>query len=533
VDVVLNSLTGELLHNSLEACSEFGRFIEIGKRDILNHGNLDMIAFGRNISFMAFDLADIFQSKRSSHHVLWQKLLSESMELVRQGYMKPCAPLKVFNASYVADAFKYFALGSRTGKVAVSFEDRSVLIKLLPDGYETKFGSNKVYLMVGCLGGLSRSIAKWMCSRGARNFVFMGRSGMNKTAGRDLVDDLERPGSKVMVVQGGVTQYEDVERAVQAAELPIGGVIQAAMGLKEALWSAMSMDDWDASIGPKIRGTWNLHKALRHQRQDSQLDFFLMTSSISGTVGTATESNYCSANAFLDEFARHRRAQGLPAVSIGLGMISEVGYLHEHPEIERLLVRKGIHSINEDELLQIVDPALASQEPTAWHPRLDLYSNTHILTDIEFIGLQAQRERGFEGDNHVLSDPCASLYAAAFARDTSSAASGGHPLHDGLPDELAKALKNGTPTSILDAISMIVSKKTSNLILVPVDKLRPDKKLGEFGLDSMLAAEFRTYIYHTLEVDLPFMTLLDKGATVNSLAHMIANEMEGKKMATT
>ncbi len=70
-----------------------------------------------------------------------------------------------------------------------------------------------------------------------------------------------------------------------------------------------------------------------------------LTSSISGTVGTATESKCCSSNAFLDLFARYRNSFGLPAVSVGLGMISEVGYLHGHPDIERLMKRKGISVI--------------------------------------------------------------------------------------------------------------------------------------------------------------------------------------------
>ena len=185
------------------------------------------------------------------------------------------------------------------------------------------------------------------------------------------------------------------------------------MGLSEALWSAMSTESWHNSICPKVRGTWNLHSALRDRGRDAQLDFFVMTSSISGTVSTATESNYCSGNAFLDSFARFRNSLGLPAISVGLGMISEVGYLHEHSAIEALMRRKGIHAIDEDELLQIIDLALTNQHPTIWKPHYDNLVSSHLLTGFEFIGLKAQREQGFEGDNHVLADPRAALFAAA------------------------------------------------------------------------------------------------------------------------
>ena len=395
------------------------------------------------------------------------------------------------------------------GKVAVSFEDSTSRIRVVNSQYGTELSAAKSYILVGCLSGLSRSLSKWMMSRGARNFVFIGRSGSNKPAAALLVDDLREQGAFVEVVRGDVGNYHDVENAVQKANLPIGGVVQAAMGLSEALWSAMSNKGRHASVRLKVQGSWNLHNALRDRGRDAQLDFFLMTSSISGTVGTATESNYCAANAFLDSFARYRNSLGLPAVSVGSGMISEVGYLHEHPDIEVLMKCKGIHALNEDELLQIIDLALLNQHPSKWQPHYDTLVSSHLLTGIEFIGLKDQRDRGFEGDNHVLADPGASLFAAAFARSTNNASNSHAHLasSDGLPEEVAKAMQQGAGGSVLDAVRTIVQKKIANLILLPVEKLKPEQPLGDFGLDSMLAAEFRTFVYKVLEVDVPFMTL--------------------------
>ena len=61
VDIVLNFLTGDLLEASWRACTTFGsRFIEIGKRDILDSGNLDMKPFSNSATFTAFDITDIF-----------------------------------------------------------------------------------------------------------------------------------------------------------------------------------------------------------------------------------------------------------------------------------------------------------------------------------------------------------------------------------------------------------------------------------------------------------------------------------------
>ena len=477
VDVVLNSLTGDLLHTSLEACADFGRFIEIRKRDIIDHGRLDLAQFTRNISFVAFDLSNLYYSCKDIHHELWQRLLTESMDLIRRNIAKPCRPLEVFATSDITQAFRQFSLGTRMGKVAVSFEDRTSRIKIVDKQFNTMLAANKSYVMIGCLGGLGRSFSKWMMSRGARNFVFLGPSGLDKPAAKILVEDPRGQGAAVEVLRGDVGNPNDVEGTIQAAKLPVGGVIQAAMGLSEALWSAMSNQSWHTSIRPKVQGTWNLHNVLRDKNRDAQLDFFLITSSISGTVGTATKSNYCAGNAFLDAFARYRNSLGLPGVSVGLGMISEVGYLHEHPDIEKVMKRKGIHAITEDELLRIVDLALTNQHPSTWEPHYNHLVSSHLLSGVEFTGLKNQRERGFEGDNHVLADPRASLFAAAFARST-NAAVGPTTAREGLlPSEVVKAMMgNGADhgqQSVFEAIRAIVTKKMANLILLPVEKLCP------------------------------------------------------------
>ncbi|RAH60136.1 polyketide synthase [Aspergillus piperis CBS 112811] len=524
VDVVLNSLTGDLLRSSFEACADFGRFIDIGKRDILDHGLLDMSTFGRNVAFIAFDLSHLYLSKNHTHHRLWKTLLTESLQLMRAKICEPCFPIKTFEASNITDAFRHFSLGTRLGKVTVSFQVPNTKIRVIPKKYETAFIAQKSYLMIGGLGGLGRSISKWMISCGARRFISLSRSGTDKPEAKDLVDDLQAQGAHIIVIRGDVCRYEDVERAVAAADCPIGGVIQATMVLNEAIWSDMPHNAWYTTMGPKVRGTWNLHNVLRKKGRDSQLDFFVMTSSISGTIGTATESNYCAANSFLDAFARYRNHLGLPAISIGYGMISEVGYLHEHADIEALMKRAGVHPINENELIQIMNLALVNQRPCTWDPRYDHLAGSHILTGVEFTSLQEQRERGFEGDNHVLADPRAALFTASFARG--AAGEGKSETQNAaaqLPGDIARALRdNQNMESCLDALRAVVSKKISNLILLPENDLKADQPLGDSGLDSMLAAEFRTFVFRMFEVDIPFIVLLKRSTTVNHLVDIIA-----------
>lgn len=73
VDVVFNSLTGELLHDSWLVCADFGRFVEIGKHDILQGGKLDMEVFKRGTTFTAFDFSDQFYSLNPLDHRRYQR----------------------------------------------------------------------------------------------------------------------------------------------------------------------------------------------------------------------------------------------------------------------------------------------------------------------------------------------------------------------------------------------------------------------------------------------------------------------------
>lgn len=109
------------------------------------------------------------------------------------------------------------------GKVAVSFENGKNQVKVVGQKFEIVLSLNKSNLVIGCLDGLSRSLSKWMMAHGARNVVFLGRSGSDKSEAKGLVDGFRKQGAVAEVVRGDVGIYEDVEHAIRAAKLPVGG----------------------------------------------------------------------------------------------------------------------------------------------------------------------------------------------------------------------------------------------------------------------------------------------------------------------
>ncbi|KAH9890251.1 polyketide synthase [Xylariomycetidae sp. FL2044] len=543
VDVVLNSVVGDLLHATWQCMSDFGRFVEIGKRDMEDAGRLDMKVFLRNTTFTAFDLSDMYYHDSQAHRGTLTRLIREVLQLYRDGKIEP-PPLSKFDISNIIEAYRFFSKTDRLGKVVISLRQSEGLVPVVPSRYSAVLDPEKVYLLVGCLGGLGRSLSRWMAARGARKFVFLGRSGCDKPVAMDLVTSLRDSGASVKVVRGDVCQASAVVEAIQCCSTMgsrIGGIVQAAMGLHESLFATMTNNAWHTGIQPKVTGTWNIQSSLTEE-QNRQMDFFLLMSSVSGTVGTATESNYCAANSFLDAFALWRRARGQPATSIGLGMISEVGYLHENPEIEALLLRRGLQPLNEEEFLQMADLAIAGSSThgrsTATTDTLDTGEDSHILTGLETFQIHQLMEQGFDVDHGAMHDPRASILSATLKSrsglletDTDSAMpeTGDRTAVSAwlmkLPKHVSAALKaQADAPSAKEAILRLIRIRFSNLLLTPLDQIYSSKPLSLYGVDSMIASEFRTWFWTTFKVDVPFIDLMSAEKGLDDLADLVEKQ---------
>jgi surfactin synthase thioesterase subunit/acyl carrier protein len=99
------------------------------------------------------------------------------------------------------------------------------------------------------------------------------------------------------------------------------GVIHAAGVLDNAVVGQMDWERFERVAEPKVAGAWLLH---RHTL-GLELDFFVLHSTVLSLIGSAGQSNYTAANAFLDSLASHRRALGLPATVINWTAWAEAG----------------------------------------------------------------------------------------------------------------------------------------------------------------------------------------------------------------
>ena len=123
VDLILNSLSGDLLKASWECTAPLGRFVEIGKRDIESHARLSMSPFARSVTFASIDLGVVATQAKP----LMQEIMSSVMALVAEGKIRPPQPLHVYDCSRIEEAFRYLQSGKNTGKTIVEFHDQDMV----------------------------------------------------------------------------------------------------------------------------------------------------------------------------------------------------------------------------------------------------------------------------------------------------------------------------------------------------------------------------------------------------------------------
>ena len=103
-----------------------------------------------------------------------------------------------------------------------------------------KFDPNVTYLLSGGLGGLGRAIAEWMVSSGAKNIVFLSRSGESKREAKETIAKLSKAGTRVAAIACDIGNAEQLNKALEQCkrDFPeIRGVVQGAMSLSVRITS--------------------------------------------------------------------------------------------------------------------------------------------------------------------------------------------------------------------------------------------------------------------------------------------------------
>lgn len=255
----------------------------------------------------------------------------------------------------------------------------------------------------------------------------------------------------------------------------------------------MTAEDYNTVLQPRYNGTWNLHKHL-----PSDLDLFVMLSSVSGVIGNATQAAYAAGSAFMDAFAAYRNTLGLPAVSLDLGTITDVGYLASNKELLSKMEKQGFQGTDTKTLLSLVQVAI-TQHATPDKPQ--------IIT-----GLGEWKEGESLGN---FDAPVFSHFRRRFQTRAQGTQSGDSidQIHGSL--RAVKTQEDSIPI-VFDALSA----KMAAQLGIPVDRVDPSSPLSEFGIDSHVAVELRNWISKMMESSVSILEILASTSVLQLAGHI-------------
>ncbi|MFE4453081.1 amino acid adenylation domain-containing protein [Streptomyces sp. NPDC056796] len=355
------------------------------------------------------------------------------------------------------------------------------------------------YLVTGAFGALGRLLCRTLVRRGARRIVLVGRTPVparEKWAGADpataegravaLLRELETLGAQPVLATLDITDEDALTGWLDAyrhsGAPPVHGVFHLAGQVRDTLVADLDRSAFDAVHDPKTVGAHLLHRLLR----DEPLEHFVLFASIASLLTTAGQTNYAAGNAFLDALAHHRRAQGLPALSLdwgpwATGMIEELGL------VDHYLYSRGMSSLSPDAGMAVLERVIGQD-----------HAQLVVATVVDWPVFLAW----YPSPPPLVADLAA---AAAPPRDAGSG--------NGFLDTFRAADPQTRRTLVTERFAAL----SATVLRTGADRIDPATGLGDLGLDSLLAMELRARILAELGVALPVVALLS-GTPAGELA---------------
>jgi acyl transferase domain-containing protein/NADPH:quinone reductase-like Zn-dependent oxidoreductase/aryl carrier-like protein len=491
VDIVLNSIAGKSIHQSLKCLAPLGRFVELGKMDTNSNARIGLELLKRNCSFLIVDL-DRFPIEESN------KFLKKSIDFFNSNGF-PSHPHKLYPVSKIKEAFQYFMQGQHIGKIVIDMRKKP---KYVAPSKKLSIDTHGTYLIPGGNSGVGLAIAYWLSLQGVKKLCIASRSGIKNVEDEAIVRVMENHGTEVEVKKMDVTSFDAVNKLIKdinSSHFPLKGIIHTAAILEDKLISSLDEASYFSVFSPKAIGAWNLHKA----SLSSDLDLFVCFSSSSSLYGPSGQANYCAANAFLDSLAVLRRKMGLNATTINWGLIGEVGMATKSTIINEITRNLGLKFLKLRDVFAIFEKIL-TENPI-----------NRCAVNINWESLKES------APNLAKSFRFLSLF------DLYGSSNKEHAGKDNDQDKLFSSQETH-PDAIKQNLKKTVARITGNT----VEKIDDDHELILMGLDSLMANQLRVWILNFYRVDYSIMKILG-GITINELVREIGFLVENSQKATT
>ncbi|KAK4878177.1 hypothetical protein RN001_010683 [Aquatica leii] len=352
VDIILNSLADNKLQASTRCLARRGIFIELGKQNVSIL--LDSFSNGRTYAGI---FVDKFYDKNAKKKQL-QLLMQQGIET---GYVKPL-PRVVYGKTKLQDAVRYMSIGKHTGKIVIKFQDE-LTKNILPVKATRRFfcDINKVYVIIGGLGGFGIELVDWLIGRNAKKIILVSRNGITTGYQNYKINYWENLGCKVLVNQNNLTIEEECMKLLTIANTlgNIDGIFNLSVVLHDATIENQNKDTFKYVFEPKVVITRNLDTMSR--RLCPYLRYFVVFSSIVCGRGNSGQTNYGMANSIAERICEQRKREGYPALAIQWGLIGDVGFVAE--KLSTVVPMYGLEKQQISSCLNVMDIFLNQKEP--------------------------------------------------------------------------------------------------------------------------------------------------------------------------
>lgn len=491
VDVVLNSLAGEAMERSIGCLREFGRFVELGKRDYVSNTHIGLRPFRNNISYFGVDLGQLMADKNG----IARKIYVELMRRFKSGALTPLLH-SVFRAADLAEAFHLMQHSGHVGKIVVQPPAADSARRSYTPFTVSTIGT---HVITGGCGGFGLAAAKWLVERGARHLVLVGRRGAATEEAKAVIADLSARGAQIYVEPCDIADRRAVEKLfehIAATMPPVAGLLHAAMVLDDGLLSDLDEERFRHVLEPKVRGTENLD-AVTH---GMTLDYFVLFSSAVTLMGNPGQGNYVAANAYMEGVARRRRQEGRTALAVGWGPITDVGVL-ARSELLRSRLQKlmGVRGMRAAEALDLMAQALA----------LPSSPELAVITI-------SPTEGSFTADRlQVLKSPTYANLVRGDQRGESTAAD----------LDLQAIAKTQGIEAARRALTGVIVAQLARVLHAREDEISRVRPVGEIGLDSLMALEFAMSLEESFGIHVTLTSSVGT-LTVSGLANEIISQLD-------
>ncbi|MGW8067006.1 SDR family NAD(P)-dependent oxidoreductase, partial [Streptomyces ziwulingensis] len=363
-----------------------------------------------------------------------------------------------------------------TGEDQVALRPSGALVRRLAHapgtGSRPAWRPRGTVLVTGGTGGLGARVARHLARSGAEHLLLVSRRGPDAPGADGLRTELETAGARVSLTACDVSDRAALAGLLASVprDLPLTAVVHTAAVLDDAVIERLTPGQIDRVLRVKADGARHLHELTL----GTDLDAFVLFSSLAGTLGASGQGNYAPGNAYLDGLAEQRRALGLPATSIAWSIWDERGMAAEG-DIEATAGRHGLPVMDPDRAAAAMTVAAGAPEPAV------------MVADVEWdrfhVAFTATRPSPFLGELPEIRRLTATAAPAGPARATTA--------HG--PDGLAARLGALGDRAEQEAALLGLVREQAALVLghSGPDAVDPATAYRDLGFDSVTAVELR------------------------------------------